>query len=210
MFRALYPTQAKQICNNRHAQVVLLFYLLTFTVSFTFYLLPYMTEDAHGVCSTASNPIYDRFMKRIWPPLRTILVCLVPVSIMIIANVRLWRQIRASKRRVAPRFAATFHLSSTDHMLIFLTIANVVTFVVTQVPFHLYTTLIDYRNSAEDIRTPMLLWSSLYFGIGFYIYCLTSPYFRAKFLSTIYDYFHHERRSSLRRNTISHRFPFTQ
>ena len=210
MFRAIYPTQAKQICNNRHAQTILIFYLLTFTISFTFYLLPFIDEDVDGICSTNFNPIYDRFMTRIWPPLRTILVCFLPVSIMIVANVRLWREVRASKRRVAPNFNTNFHFSRTDHMLIFLTIANVVAFIVTQIPFHLFTTLVGYQPSMDDFRTPILLWSSVYFGIGFYIYCLTSPYFRSKFLSTIFDYFHLENRNSLRRNTISHRFPFAQ
>ena len=208
MFRALYPTRAKLMCTNRRAQIILLIYFFIFTISFTFYLLPYINEDSKGICSTHVNPVYHRFMTHIWPPLRTILVCLIPVSIMITANIRLWRQIRASKRRVAPRFTAGFHLSSTDHMLIFLTISNVVAFILTQVPFHVYTTIVGYQTSAVDIRTPMLLWSSVYFGIGFYIYCLTSPYFRAKFLSTIYWYFHRENPNLLRRNTISHRFPF--
>ena len=207
MFRAIHPTRAKQFCTCRTARRIILFYSVFFAFAFCFYLLPYIKEDRYGVCSADCNQAFDRFITGIWPPIRAVLVCLLPVSIMITANIRLWRQIWASKRRVGPRLSTTVHPSSTDTMLIFITISNVVVFILTQIPFHLYTIMVRYIHWIGDIRTPILLWSSVYFGIGFYVYCLTSTYFRAKFILKVHRCLHRENPTVVRRNTISQRFP---
>ncbi len=208
MFRAVYPARAKHFCTCRIAWRIVLIYTCIFTISFTFYLLPYMDVDSNGVCSNRSNPTFHHFMTSIWPPIRTVLVCIIPVLIMIITNIRLWRRIRASKRRVATHSAHIFHSTSTETMLIFLTVSNVLAFIITQIPFHIYTTIVRYTESIDHVRTPILLWSSVYFGIGFYIYCLTSPYFRSKFMSTIYRCLKKDDLIRIRRNTISQRIPF--
>ena len=207
MFRAVHPARAKQFCTCRTARRVILFYSVFFAFAFCFYLLPYMKEDAKGICSSQCNEAFDLFMTSIWPPIRTVFVGLLPVSIMITANIRLWRQIWASKRRVGPRVSTTPHSSRTDTMLIFMTISNVIVFFLTQIPFHLYAITVPYIHWVGDIRAPILLWSSLYFGIGFYVYCLTSPYFRARFVSKIEKCFNREDRTAIRRNTVSQRFP---
>ncbi|CAF1080195.1 unnamed protein product [Adineta ricciae] len=179
MFRALYPIRAKQVCTCRVAWRIVCIYYFVFACSLTFYLLPFMQENSDGICITSSDPTYDKFLSVIWPPIRTVVVCVLPVSIMISTNIFLWRRVRESRRRTSP-------LSShTDRMLIFITISNVLAFIITQIPFHVYATIVRYKQSIEHMRTPMLLWSSLYFGIGFYIYSLTSPYFRSKFLLSL-------------------------
>jgi hypothetical protein len=203
MFRAVYPARAKYVCTCRTVRIFVLIYLIVFAIILSFYFVPYMKEDSNLICSSIFNPIYHRFMSTIWPPLRTILVCLFPALIMIMANTCLWHQIKASKRRVSPHSLTTCHLSTTDHMLIFLSIANVVIFIVTQVPFHAFTTFAWSANTIDYLRTLMLLWSSLYFGICFYIYCLTSPYFRAKFLTNLRWYFKRDDRTRLQRRTMS-------
>ena len=208
MVRAVYPTRAKRFCTCRIAWYIVLTYTLIFAFSFIFYLFPYLKENSQGICSTESNPIYSKFMTSIWPPIRTFIVCLIPVSIMIISNIRLWRRVRASRRRVAASNPPKSHTStSTDTMLIFMTISNVLVFIITQVPFHVYTTIVHYKKTIDHIRTPILLWSSLYFGIGFYIYCLASRYFRSKFISTIRQCLYKEDSMQIRRNTISPRVP---
>jgi hypothetical protein len=166
-----------------------------------------MNENSDGVCSNKSNPTFHHFMTSIWPPIRTVLVGIVPVLIMIIANIRLWRRVLASKRRVAIHSTHHYRSTSTETMLIFLTVSNVLAFIITQIPFHIYTTILRYTESIDHVRTPILLWSSLYFGIGFYVYCLTSPYFRSKFMSTIYRCLRKDDFISVRKNTISQRIP---
>lgn len=187
---------------------IVLVYLLVLTTSLAFYLLPYMQEDDDGICITASNADYHHFMTVIWPPIRTVVVGVLPVTIMAVTNVVLWRRIRQSRRRLAPRLPSNPNHSSTttDNMLIFITISNVSAFVITQIPFHIYTTIVRYKQSIEFLRTTMLLWSSLYFGIGFYIYCLTSPFFRSKFFLTMQGCFaKKESPTRSRPNTVSQR-----
>ncbi|CAM4966437.1 unnamed protein product [Rotaria socialis] len=205
MFRATHSLRAKHYCTCRMACRTVFIYTIIFTFSLSFYLLPYMGEDTNGICSTGNNPIYDNFMSSVWPPMRTFFVCILPVSIMIAANIGLWRRIRASKRRVFPHITKFAHSTNTQTMLLFIAISNVLAFVITQVPFHLYTTMVRYRHCIDHVRTPILLWSSLYFGIGFYIYCLTSHYFRSKFILTIYWLLKKEELTIIRRNTISQR-----
>ncbi len=203
MFRAVYPTRAKKFCTCRIAWRIVIIYIIIFTLSLSFYLLPYMKEDDEGYCTSISNPIFHDWITSIWPPIRTVLVCILPVSIMIITNILLWRRIRASKRRVAPRTSNLYYSANTEKMLIFITIANVLSFIITQIPFHIYATVVRYEESIYYMRTAMLLWSSLYFGIGFYIYCLTSPYFRSKFILTMYSILKREEPiNHIRRNTI--------
>ncbi|UJR14642.1 hypothetical protein I4U23_001635 [Adineta vaga] len=203
MFRAMYPVRAKQVCTCRTVWRIVCIYLLIFTISLTFYLLPYIQEDENEICKITSHPIYNRFMNTIWPPIRTVLVCIFPASIMIVTNIFLWRRIHESKRRVIPFSSTSHHSPSTDRMLIFITISNVSAFVITQIPFHIYATIVHYKPSIDDIRTPMLLWSSLYFGIGFYIYCLTSRYFRSKFMLTVHFCLKKENQIRIHQQTIS-------
>jgi len=209
MFRAVYPGRAKHFCTCRIAWRIVMIYTIIFTFSFTFYLFPYMGEDSDGVCTTRSNPIYNKFMTSVWPPIRTFLVCILPVSIMITTNILLWRRIRASKRRVASHSSNPHHSTNTDSMLMFITISNVLVFIITQIPFHIYATIVRYRHSIDHLRTSMLLWSSLYFGIGFYIYCLASSYFRSKFILTIHWCLKkQEPINNIPRYSISQRIPY--
>ncbi|CAF4110838.1 unnamed protein product [Rotaria sp. Silwood2] len=207
MFRAVYPARAKYFCTCRLAYRIVFIYTVVFTFSLGFYLFPYMGEDSKGICSTEFNPIYHKFMTSIWPLIRTFLVCILPVAIMIVANIRLWRRIQASKRRVAPHTSNHYHSTNTERMLLFIAISNVLVFIITQIPFHMYASIVRYKRSIDHVRTPMLLWSSLYFGIGFYIYCLTSRYFRSKFISTVYKCLKKKNTTSIRQNTISQRVP---
>ncbi|CAF1257118.1 unnamed protein product [Rotaria sordida] len=207
MIRAVYPAHAKYFCTCRLVYRIVLIYTLFFTFSLIFYLFPYMGENSQGICSTKLNSIYHKFMARIWPPIRTFLICILPVSIMIISNIRLWRRIRASKRRVIPHTSNNYHITNTETMLLFIAISNVLVFIITQVPFHIYTSIVHYKESIIHVRTPILLWSSLYFGIGFYIYCLTSRYFRSKFILTILECFGKKHTINTRQNTISQHIP---
>ncbi|CAF1441995.1 unnamed protein product [Rotaria sp. Silwood1] len=207
MFRAVYPTRAKHFCTCRLVYRIVFIYTLIFTFSLAFYLFPHMREDSQGICSTELNPVYHMFMTSIWPPIRTFFVCILPVSIMLIANIRLWRRIRASKRRVAPHTSNHVHSTNTETMLLFIAMSNVLAFIITQIPFHIYTIIVHYKPSIVYVRTIMLLWSSLYFGIGFYVYSLTSSYFRSKFTSTIYMCLKKKNTIIIRQNTISQRVP---
>jgi hypothetical protein len=122
------------------------------------------------------------------------------------ANIRMMNNIRQARNRIGnvpPMIegnkSSTF-ISSTalsgpigrrtlaiDRMLIYMMVANVLTFIITQIPFHTYMVIQVYIDRFDPytqslIYTMLLIWSSIYFGIAFYLYCLASPLFRRKFI----------------------------
>ena len=92
-----------------------------------------------------------------------------------------------SRRRVQQENEVNRQMTALDRTLSCMMLVNVETFIVTQIPFHVYT-LVQVLYGAFDeythlvVRAMLLIWSSIYFGVGFYLYCLTSPLFRDKFL----------------------------
>jgi hypothetical protein len=113
---------------------------------------------------------------------------------MCLANIRMLYNIRQSRRRVHNVTAHTISsglllrgMTPLDQMLFYMMLTSVGTFIITQIPFHIYT-LVQANYSIYDawdnalIRSFLLIWSSIFFGVGFYFYCLASPLFREKFL----------------------------
>jgi hypothetical protein len=117
---------------------------------------------------------------------------------MSLANIRIISNIRQSRRRVQQGNQTDAIVNTTnpglmlrqmtplDRMLVYMMLINVTAFIITQIPFHMYTIVhvyyktLDLSTSAL-VRAILLIWSSIYFGIGFYLYCLASPLFREKF-----------------------------
>jgi hypothetical protein len=85
--------------------------------------------------------------------------------------------------------------SVIDRMLLYMMLASVLTFIVTQNPFHIYMVIRVYIDTFDDythllIYAILLIWSSIYCGILFYLYCLASPLFRKKFIKIIKKIIH--------------------
>ncbi|CAF1313561.1 unnamed protein product [Adineta steineri] len=128
---------------------------------------------------------------------------------MVLANARMIMNIRQSRRRVTngttvpssdinipvPNISSstgthTRRMSALDRMLFYMMLANAITFITTQVPFHLFICVKGSvkglnSNISTFIRAVLLIWSSVYFGIAFYFYCLASPLFRQKFIKML-------------------------
>jgi hypothetical protein len=111
---------------------------------------------------------------------------------MSVANIRMLLNIRQSRRRVEQGNTNNTGLvlqrmTPLDRLLFCMMLISVSTFTVTQIPFHVYT-IVQNKYSTLDVytnlwvRAILLSWSSIYFGIGFYVYCLASPLFREKFV----------------------------
>jgi len=80
--------------------------------------------------------------------------------------------------------------TTIDHMLLLMVIANVFTYIVTQIPFNIYAIYYGYETTISYLsysltRSFLLMWSSIYFGVGFYLFCIASPQFRKQFLTKI-------------------------
>jgi Na+/H+ antiporter NhaC len=77
--------------------------------------------------------------------------------------------------------------STVENMLFLMVLANVCTYIITQIPFNTYTVYYGYGTSRDYltyslIRAFLLMWSSIYFGVGFYLFSIASPQFRKQFL----------------------------
>jgi hypothetical protein len=207
LIRSEFPMRSKHICTKRNVIYITIIYLIIFSLFWSFFLYPLSTQNPiTGSCSYSQSPSYYYFLMNIHVPIRAVMICFVPVIIMLLANIRMLMNIRQSRRRVID--GITMHSSETnlhlpnlpnskekknrkltalDRMLYYMMIANVSIFILTQVPFHIYSCIRNNLSGINSftgslIRAMLLIWSSLYFGSGFYFYCLASPLFRQKFV----------------------------
>ena len=163
-----------------------------------------------GQCSYPYDSTFRLIALNIMPPLRFVLICVLPSILMIGCGTRMLINIRQAKRRVAPQEVeqqvATVttatpasrtgqatgetrqQTTKLDQMLLLMVLANVIAYIVTQIPFNIYTLYYGYETSDDFtlyslMRAFLLMWSSVYFGTGFYLFCVTSPQFRKQFIT---------------------------
>jgi hypothetical protein len=213
LIRSEMPIRSRIICTRRNAVKLALICVIIFSVLSLFWFCPLNTiNPMTNTCYAGQSAIYNSFINNIFFPVRFIVVCLIPVIIMSLANIRLVSNIRQSRRRVQQGntiIAITNpglmlrQMTPLDRMLVYMMLINVTAFIITQIPFHVYTIAHVYFKTLDQstsalVRAILLIWSSIYFGIGAYLYCLASPLFREKLLKlmkAIFNYrIHHRRR----------------
>lgn len=198
--RSELPIRSRVICTKRNSIKLTILYLIIYSILFSFWFCPLNSiNPLTKACYIGQSLIYNYFIYKIYFPLRFILVYAIPALIMIAANSRVIYNIRKSRRRIVQsqqigvsitrvqNSTISILTTSFDKMLFRMMVANVTTFVITQLPFHVYCiTEISYFPSDyflyASIRTILLIWSSVFFGIAFYLYCLTSPFYRQQFI----------------------------
>ncbi|CAF1536000.1 unnamed protein product [Adineta steineri] len=210
LIRTEYPMRSKKICTKHNVIIISIIYFIIFAAFWSFYLIPVGNlRFISGSCSFTQSQSLAYFSNTVYLPMRAVLVCLIPVMLMISANIRMILNIRQSRRRVTnattvpssdmnmpvPNISSstgthTRRMSALDRMLFYMMLANAITFITTQVPYHLFLCVkgsvkgLD-SNTSTFIRAVLLIWSSVYFGIAFYFYCLASPLFRQKFIKML-------------------------
>ncbi|CAF3101327.1 unnamed protein product [Rotaria sp. Silwood2] len=199
LIRSELPMRSRIICTRRNVIKLTLIYLIIFSILYSFWFCPMVTlNPITNTCYIGQSSIYNYFISNIYLPIRLIVGCIIPVIIMSLANIRMLFNIKQSRQRVDPRnqidtSVTTINVSlingrmtPIDRMLFYMMLTSVGTFIVTQIPFNIYT-LVRANYETFDlythllVRALLLIWSSIYFGIGFYLYCLGSPLFREKF-----------------------------
>lgn len=211
LIRSEIPLRARMICTRKNVSIITIIIFILFSLFWSFYLFPFSYQNSiTKICYY--NQVYDYyfFLVKINIPLRAVLFCLIPIIIMIAANLRMIINIHQAHIRIGdlPQNRSSTHISSVtasgigshrtlaiDRMLLYLVIANVLTFIITQSPFHIYMVIRIYINTFNDyihllIYAMLLIWSSIYFGIAFYLYCLASPLFRRKFIRILRKLIH--------------------
>jgi hypothetical protein len=204
--RSEMPLGSRRICTRRNAIIYTLIHLIIFSLLWAIWLSPSITRNPiTGVCINNNSPTVYFYLVQVQTPVRLVVVCIIPVIVMAAANLRMLYNMRQSRRRVQNRVeintimtanASAVIINSTarrmaaiDRMLVYMMLANVLTFIITQIPFNIYSTIRSYHMTLDAftnslVRALLLIWSSIYFGVAFYLYCFASPLFREKFITS--------------------------
>ena len=209
LIRSELPVRSRTLCTRRNVLIMSMILLIVFSVVWCLYLVSFSSRDANtGQCLYNASMRYSFYLDNASVSLRAVLFSVIPVVLMVAANLRMLQNIRRSQLRVGDVMklvektnrSATIssvvitgpicrRVSATDRMLSYMVMSNVVTFVVTQIPLDIYSVVEVYAMVFDDGRKKILaynmvlIWSSIYFGIAFYFYCLASPLFRKKFIN---------------------------
>ncbi len=212
--RSEYPIRSRIWCTTKNVLQLSIIYIIFSSSLYAFFYYPLNLFDADGNCSFTLDHIFYIFAINVMPPIRFTFICILPTGIMLGCGVRMLYNIRQSRKRVNRQTTfqnttiATIVIpvskkSSTnnnnnqqrqktaiDHMLSLMVIANVFTYIITQIPFNTYAVYYGYDTENDYslyllIRAFLLMWSSIYFGVGFYLFCIASPQFRKQSLTKI-------------------------
>ena len=206
--RSEYPMKSRTWCTPKNVLKLFIGYCLFSSAFYAFFFHPFNLFDQDGQCSFSHDGSLRLFALNIMPPIRFLLTCLIPTVIMLFCGGRMLCNIRRSRKRIThmstpkPEDIVTIALpasrvnstndgnrrssTSMDNMLLWMVLVNVIAYVVTQIPFSAYTLYYGYLNSSDYksyslTRAFLLMWGSVYFGIGFYLFSVTSQQFRRKF-----------------------------
>lgn len=201
--RSEVPIQSRSICTRRNALIYSGSMFVGFSLLWAIWFSPTIQQDSTtGRCRIFSTYV-SFLLTQVQVPVRMVIVCILPVILMILANVRMLYNMRKSRRRVLNQAdlntiytintslgmnsTTNRRMSALDRMLFYMMLANVGTFIITQIPFHIYTMARTYSPTLDSlthslVRAILLIWSSIYFGVAFYVYCLAAPLFREKFV----------------------------
>ncbi|CAF1265201.1 unnamed protein product [Adineta steineri] len=210
--RSEYPMKSRLWCTKKNVIKLFAIYCFFSVTFYTFFFDPLNIFNDQGQCSFPIPSTFRLFALNILPPIRFIIICVLPVIIMVGCGGRMLYNIQQSKKRVIQQPAKTKvdiatiippsskgsnvteetrkERANIDYMLLLMVLANVAAYIITQIPFNVYTLYYGYETSDDYtvyslMRAFLLMWSSVYFGIGFYLFCITSPQFRKQFITKI-------------------------
>ncbi|CAF1342972.1 unnamed protein product [Rotaria sordida] len=179
---------------------------------YAFFFHPMNVLDSDDHCSYPYDDTFRLIVLNIAPPIRFILICVIPSILMVGCGGRMLYNIQQSKKRVVHKTTtqnapiATIGIrifsqnnrhdenqrqtKTVNRMLVLMVLANIISYIVTQIPFNIYVLYYGYETSNDFtfyalMRAFLLMWSSAYFGIGFYLFCITSAQFRKQFQTII-------------------------
>lgn len=155
LIRSELPLRSRRICTRRNAIIYAIIIFIFFSILWSPWFSPTIIRDSTtGSCIFNISPSINFYLVQVQVPFRLIVVCIVPVIIMFAANIRMLYNMRQSHRRVEHRLEISTtintpvivnpsvrRMSAIDRMLFYMMVANVCTFIITQIPFHVYSTV---------------------------------------------------------------------
>ena len=210
--RSEYPMKSRLWCTPKNVVKVFIVYTTGSMILYAFFYHPANVFDVNGDCSFGDDETFRLLAFNVLPPIRFLVACLIPTLLMIASGAKMLWNIRKSRQRIAsqrqnqqgmnlpfvvpiPNATSSNDESrrnqmTLDQMMRIMVVTNVVAFIVTQNPFHIYTLYYGYQLNTDFstyslTRAFLLMWGSIYFGIGFYLFCITSVQFRKQFFTKI-------------------------
>ncbi|CAF2425837.1 unnamed protein product [Rotaria sp. Silwood2] len=210
--RSEYPILSRRWCIPKNAFKLSIIYLLFSILLYAFFFYPLNTFDDEGFCTFGFNGTFHIFAVYVMPPIRFTLICIIPTTIMIVCGCRMVYNIGQSRKRVAQQTiiqnqtltttVASLSTSTsiinndrrqnitTDRTLLLMVILNIIAYIITQLPFNSYSVYYGYEATKNNLsysltRSFLLMWSSVYFGVSFYLFSCASRQFRKQFLTRI-------------------------
>ncbi|CAF3248366.1 unnamed protein product [Rotaria socialis] len=210
--RSEYPIKSRIWCTTMNVAKLCVIYCLFYMLLYAIFFDPRNVMDSNDQCSFPYDDTFRLIILTIMPSVRFVLICIIPVILMGIFGGRMLYNIKRVKKRIAQqkmvRNAAIATIAipestrnvkhtgnqnrakTLDRMLLLMVFTNIISYIITQTPFNIYT--VYYGSEASDsykayalMRAFLLLWSSIYFGIGFYAYFITATQFRKQFFSNM-------------------------
>ena len=210
--RSEYPMQSRIWCTAKNVTKLSKGYIVFSMILYAFFFYPLNLFDSSGQCTFSYNETFRLFALNVLPPIRFVMVCILPSVVMLGCGTRMIFNIRQSRKRVAVQTTAPSQGMATigiptlegnhatedkrrqqiklDQMLSLMLLANVAAYILSQTPFNIYTLYYGYQSYDDYTmysltRAFLLMWGSIYFGIGFYLFCITSSQFRQQFTAKI-------------------------
>ncbi|CAF2618685.1 unnamed protein product [Rotaria sp. Silwood2] len=199
--RSQFPIKAQQICSKRTAIYSIIIALIFDCLLHVHLLTPMFGQIAPGVttyCGVDQRyPSYSYFYNEIWPIITILTVNIIPASCMIFFLIGITINIHNHRNRVTPirqinlnqqekRRACFLH-----RQMLMLMIVTLMTFFLTTFPVALLRFTLSTLNIQKSLSFNLFLTSILSFitvsnySLNFYFHCLTSKFFRKKFLKCI-------------------------
>ncbi|CAF3424360.1 unnamed protein product [Rotaria sp. Silwood1] len=230
--RSEYLMLSRRWCTPKNVCKLSIIYLLFSILLYSFFFYPLNTFDNEGFCTFDFNGTFRILAVYVMPPIRFTLICIIPTVIMVACGCRMVYNVGQSRKRVTQQTITHNQTLATivvpilqstnttnndrrqniasDRVLLSMVIINIIAYIITQIPFNSYAVYYGYETTKNSLshsltRSFLLMWSSVYFGVGFYLFCCASRQFRKQFLIKIkiINIFRHssQRRMSLTRNT---------
>ncbi|CAF1091633.1 unnamed protein product [Rotaria sp. Silwood1] len=189
--RIRFPYKSKQYCTPRNVLIITII-IIIFFAGFNAHVLEadygQLPAGIMTVCGPKpTNPIYNTFVRQIWPTLFSCIQTIFPAILMIIFSIDTFR--RLARQTTIQNTNRARRRVQLDNQMLLIMLATIVLFVATTLPLGLFNILLTPVLRGPMNQIQLLQLSSIVMFIAainhtldFYIHCLTSRLFRQEFL----------------------------
>ncbi|CAM4756063.1 unnamed protein product [Rotaria magnacalcarata] len=169
--RSEYPIKSRIWCTTTNVAKLCVIYCLFSMILYAIFFHPRNVMEADGQCSFPYDNTFRLIILKIMPPVRFVFICIMPVILMGIFGGRMLYNIKQVKKRITQQkmvqdaAIATIVIPKSiqnikhadnqnrtkklDHMLLLMVFTNIISYIITQTPFSIYTLFYGYEISGS-------------------------------------------------------------